>query len=78
MQHAHSISGAHAFWEYAVVVAAVIVLIWVLYLAFKYTVWPGEEEPDHIKRRILEDRGRGGTISESSGMEGQGRPEKGG
>ncbi len=47
-------AGPHAFWEYALVACAVVVLVWVLYKAFMYTIRPGEKEPDHIKRRILE------------------------
>jgi hypothetical protein len=47
-------AGPHAFWEYALVACAIVVLVWVLYKAFMYTIRPGEEAPDHIKRRILE------------------------
>ncbi len=46
--------GPHALWEYALVACAAVVLVWVLYEAFRYTFWLREEEPDHIKRKILE------------------------
>jgi len=57
-------AGPHAIWEYALVACSVVVLVWVLYKAFMYTIRPGEEEPDHIKRRILESDG---TPSERKG-----------
>ena len=37
-----------------VALAAVIVL-WAFYAAVRYTVRPGEEDPHHVKRRILVD-----------------------
>lgn len=54
MHPTHSIAGPHAVWEWALVVCAVLILVWVLYLGVKYTFWPGEDAPDHIKRKILE------------------------
>ena len=39
----------------AVVGIAFAVVIVAYYLAIKNTLWPGEDDPDHIKRRILED-----------------------
>lgn len=48
-----------ALYEYVLVGGAVVVLVWVFYLAIRVSVWPGEEEPDHIKRLILEDREKG-------------------
>ena len=39
----------------AVVGIAFAVVVVAYYLAIKCTFWPGEDEPDHIKRRILED-----------------------
>ena len=38
-----------------VTIALVVVLI-SFYLAIRYTLRPGEKSPDHIKRRVLEDR----------------------
>ena len=54
MHDMHQMAGPHAWWEYALVAGAVLVLVWVLYLAFRYTLRPGENEPGHIKRKILE------------------------
>jgi len=48
------LAGPQAAWEYVLVVVAVIIVVWVFYLAFKYIFKPGEEQADHIKRRILE------------------------
>ena len=47
-------AGPQAAWEYVLVAVAVIIVVWVFYLAFQYTFKPGEEQADHIKRRILE------------------------
>ena len=47
-------AGPQAWWEYVLVACAIVILAWVLYRAFKYTFWPGEKEPGHIKRKILE------------------------
>jgi len=41
--------------EWALVIAAAIVLVWSLGLALRYTVSPRETDPGHIKRRILLD-----------------------
>jgi hypothetical protein len=57
LQHeGHQMSGGpHAAWEYGLVGFSLLVLIWVLYLALRMTFRPGERNPDHIKRTILED-----------------------
>jgi hypothetical protein len=44
-----------ALYEYILVGVSVVVLVWVFYLAVRVTVRPGEEQEDHIKRRILEE-----------------------
>jgi len=54
MDHAAGASHVSAF-EYVLVVAAAIVVVWTLGLALRYTVRPGETDPGHIKRRILMD-----------------------
>lgn len=41
--------------EYVLVGIAIVAAVWTIYLAVRYTVRPGESNPDHIKRRILED-----------------------
>lgn len=51
----HHMLMPHSFWAYALVAVDVLILVWVLFLGLKYTFKPGEESPDHIKRRILED-----------------------
>lgn len=45
-------------YEYFLVGVAVVVLVWVFYLAVRMTLRPGEEEKDHIKRLVLEDEER--------------------
>ena len=52
----HTAHAPHAsIFEYVLVFAAAIVLVWTLVLALRYTVRPRETDPDHIKRRILID-----------------------
>jgi hypothetical protein len=51
MHHWHS---PHTVWEFVILIVDAIVVVWVFYLAIKYTVKPGEENPDHIKRKALE------------------------
>jgi len=51
----HSAAARPAFYEYLLVAVAVVVLAWVLYLAVRMTVRPGEKEKNHIKRLILEE-----------------------
>jgi len=51
----HSAAAGPAFYEYLLVAVAVVVLVWVLYLAVRMTVRPGEEQEDHIKRLILKE-----------------------
>jgi hypothetical protein len=54
MVHAAHASHASVF-EWMLVCAAAVVLVWSLALALRYTVRPGERDPGHIKRRILLD-----------------------
>ena len=49
---------AHSFIDLMLVAGAALVVILAFYLAVKYTFWPGERSPNHIKRRILDDFGR--------------------
>jgi len=51
----HSAASHASAFEYALVFAAAIVLVWTLGLALRYTVRPRETDPDHIKHRILDD-----------------------
>ena len=55
---AHAGHGAAArpdLFEYVLVGIAIVAAAWTIYLAVRYTLRPGENSPDHIKRRILED-----------------------
>jgi len=49
--------GPSGFFDYAIVVFSVIVVIWVYYLMFKNFFKPKKKEKnaDHIKRRILQE-----------------------
>lgn len=52
--------GVHARWpesplEWALGLGALAATAWVLWLCVKWTVRPGEDEPDHVKRSILDD-----------------------
>lgn len=35
--------------------AAALACAWVLWKSVQWTIWPGEEAPDHVKRSILDD-----------------------
>ena len=52
MQHAAEAPG---FASYVIVAVATVVVVWVLYLAIRMTVSPGETDRNHIKRTILEE-----------------------
>jgi hypothetical protein len=52
--HDHDVSALGP-WEWVIVGAASIVAAWVIWKAVALTLHPGEEEPDHIKRTILQD-----------------------
>ncbi len=52
---AHGGAARPAPYEYVLVGLAIVGMVWTLYLAVRYTVRPGEDRPDHIKRAILED-----------------------
>ena len=41
--------------EWGVTILAALVTIWVIWKSVRYTLEPGETEPDHIKRMILPD-----------------------
>lgn len=53
--------------EWAVTGAAALSVIWTIYLSVRYTLRPGETEPDHIKRLILEDGAPARTGPASAG-----------
>lgn len=41
--------------EWALTLAAALAAAWCIWLAVRYTLRPGETEPDHIKRLILDE-----------------------
>ena len=43
--------------EWGIFVVAAVVTAWVLWKAVRYTMRPGETEPGHVKRSILDDDG---------------------
>jgi hypothetical protein len=53
-EHAHGLAGA-GFWAWAVWAAACLVSVWVLWAAVRATFRPGERDPRHVKREVLED-----------------------
>ena len=64
-------AGPQAAWEYVLVVVAVIIVVGVFYLAFKYFFKPGEQQADHIKRRILEqDESQPATLDQTGPKKG--------
>ncbi len=51
----HGAGARPTLFEYVLVGIAIVAAAWTIYLAVRYTVRPGESNPDHIKRRILDD-----------------------
>lgn len=49
------VEGPPGFWDYLLVVSALIVLAMAGALFVRYLVRPREKEDDHIKRKILDD-----------------------
>lgn len=41
--------------EWTIVAIASIVVVWTIYKAVQYTIAPGEDDPDHVKRIIFEE-----------------------
>jgi len=56
VRHAHPHAPGPTLVEYAIVVVATLITAYVLVRAAQMTVRPGENEPQHIKRAILEER----------------------
>jgi hypothetical protein len=52
--HGHGVEDA-APWMWAVWAAAFLITAWTIWAAVKTTFRPGETEPDHVKRSILDD-----------------------
>ena len=51
----HGAASHVSVFEYVLVFAAAVVLVWALGLALRYTIRPREADAGHIKRRILAD-----------------------
>ncbi len=62
LQHAHRPPRSPL--EYVIVFIAAVVTAYVLVLAVKWTMRPGEDRPDHIKRTILEDEADSNSAAE--------------
>lgn len=58
MHGGHAGAARPALYEYLLVAAATVAMVWTLYLAARYTARPGEDNRDHIKRTILEEDDR--------------------
>ncbi|MFH0344830.1 MAG: hypothetical protein ACHBNF_22510 [Chromatiales bacterium] len=49
----HSNGADPSLLELVLVGLAISVVVVAFYLAVRYTLWPGESSPDHIKHRML-------------------------
>lgn len=54
-EHAHTSPSTWGPVDWAILVAGALITAWVIWLAVRWTLKPGEEEPDHVKRSILDD-----------------------
>lgn len=52
--HVHDLSALGPV-DWAIVGAAALLVGWVFWLAIRWTLHPGEEDPHHLKRLILEE-----------------------
>ena len=53
--HEHFDFAQFSLLEWALFVLESAITVWVLWLAVKVTLRPGEDAPDHVKRSILDD-----------------------
>jgi hypothetical protein len=53
--HGHFDFSQFTLLEWALFVLECAITVWVLWLAVKTTLHPGEDAPDHVKRSILDD-----------------------
>ena len=54
-QHGHHMRGPSSLSETLIFVVAALIVVFVLVLAIKLLIWPGERSRHHIKRSILDD-----------------------
>ena len=55
-RHVHSLEALGP-WGTALLAVGCLASLWVIWKAVVYTLRPGEEAPDHIKRSILDEEG---------------------
>jgi len=48
-------SGPTGAWEYIIVIASIIIVLVAACLCVRFFLLPREKEPDHIKKRVLDD-----------------------
>ena len=74
LAHGHFAFGQFSILEWALFVLECAITVWVLWLAVRTTLRPGEDAADHVKRSILDDdiRGAGGA---PAAREGPGAPK---
>ena len=54
--HGHSpFDAGLGWWEWAIAGLAALGSVWVIWLSIRWTLHPGEEGVDHVKRSILSD-----------------------
>lgn len=46
-------AGPQSNWDYVIVIAMVVIVVFTLYFSIKWIFMPGERNRDHIKRTIL-------------------------
>lgn len=63
--------------EWVAIVVAQAVAVWAIWKAVMYTLNPGEEEPDHIKRVIFQDEEARPVALEAWLVDHHGEPDAG-
>ena len=53
--HGHAFWSTLTTWDWVQFGVESAIFVWVLWLTIKWTLKPGEDEPDHVKRSILDD-----------------------
>lgn len=61
LAHIHPVFEDFTALEWSIVVVAGVTTLWSLVMAVRYTLNPGEDDPAHPKRMILEGPATGGT-----------------
>ncbi len=71
LAHAHPVWEDFGVLEWAITVLAALFVMWSIWKAVRYTLHPGEEEPDHYKRLIFGPPGAEGAVSSDNEAVGQ-------